>query len=107
MSHKDLLKVIPPKGTKSLIEQAREWSQVLQRGEVKTQHELAQRIGITQPRVTHHLNLLRLAPAIQHYLLKTKDQHGWIRERHLRPLAAIPDHNQQIAEFRRLLSDLS
>ncbi|MFC1678942.1 hypothetical protein ACFL2T_01890 [Elusimicrobiota bacterium] len=91
-----------PKREKSVIETARELAHMLKRGEARTQSALARKVGMNRVRLTQYLNLLRLAAGIQHYLLKTKDNGGRIRERQLRPLVQIISKREQMRAFRRL-----
>jgi DNA-binding MarR family transcriptional regulator len=85
-----------------MVEVARELDRMLKTGEASTQAELARRLQLTRPRVTQLLNLLRLAKPIQHYLVKTKDAEGRIRERQLRALTQI-EKAEQVRQFRRIV----
>ena len=92
---------LKPKPTVSMLEVAQELDRMLKAGEASTQSELAHRLQLTRPRVTQLLNLLRLAKPIQHYLIKTRDANGRIRERHLRPLTQV-NATAQLKLFRKL-----
>lgn len=67
-------------------------------GVVTDQAELARLGHVSRARVTQIMNLLHLAPGIQEELLflsrieRGKDP---IQERHLRPIAAVPDWRKQ------------
>ena len=48
-----------------LLALAHRWNDLLERGEVRNQAEIARLMGITQARVTQIMNLLLLNPALQ------------------------------------------
>lgn len=92
---------LKPKPTVSMVEIARELDRMLKSGEASSQADLALQLHLTRPRVTQFLNLLRLAKPIQHYLIRTKDADGMIRERQLRPLTQV-NRVKQLKQFRTL-----
>lgn len=74
-------------------------------GEVADYADLARLGHVTRARVTQIMNLLNLAPDIQEELLflpRTAKGRDPIRERHLRPIAAVLDWRKQ----RRMWSEL-
>ena len=78
---------------------------LVQSGEVTDYADLARLGHVTRARVTQVMNLLNLAPDIQEELLflpRTVKGRDPIRERHLRPIAAILDWRKQ----RRMWSEL-
>lgn len=67
-------------------------------GKVADQAELARLGHVTRARITQIMNLLQLAPDIQESLLflpRITEGHDPLRERQLRPLAAVPDWRKQ------------
>lgn len=74
-------------------------------GVVTDQAELARLGHVSRARVTQIMNLLHLAPDIQEELLflprieRGKDR---IQERHLRPIASVPDWRKQRRMWREL-----
>ena len=88
-----------------LLRKAIKWRQQLDVGEVRNQTEIARQEGITRARVTQIMGMLRLAPEIRKRILSVPEIVGRppITERALRPIKAVTDHCQQIAEFERHL----
>ena len=80
------------------LRKALAWRRQLDAGEVATQADIARLGHISRARVTQIMNLLNLAPDIQEEILflpctfKGRDP---IRERHLRPIAAVLDSRKQ------------
>jgi hypothetical protein len=71
---------------------------LLKDGEVTDYADLARLGHVTRARVTQIMNLLNLAPDIQEELLflpRTVKGRDPIRERHLRPIAAVLDWRKQ------------
>lgn len=104
-------KLKPPKvlRTPAVVEflrKAIEWQALLESGEAKSQADIAQREGISRPRVNQIMCLVRLAPEIQEQLLRLTDQKTirFVSENRLRPLTQIDDPARQIEEFQRLLA---
>ena len=100
----------PPKTPRTprvieLLRKALEWQALLQSGQVHNQAEIARREGITRARVTQVMSLLRLPPEIQQHILTMPDavHRPAITERALRPIAQIPQTNDQLRAFRQLL----
>jgi len=78
---------------------------LVQSGEVADYADLARLGHVTRARVTQIMNLLNLAPDIQEELLflpRTLKGRDPIRERHLRPVAAVLDWGKQ----RRMLENV-
>lgn len=78
---------------------------LIRRGEVADYAELARLAHVTRARMTHIMSLLHLAPDIQEELLglpRSKTGHDPIREKMVRPIAAVPDWRKQ----RRLWGEL-
>ena len=72
--------------TESIILKARRMRQMLDEREVRTQTELAIKLGMSRVRVTQLLNLLKLPRKLQIELIKTRDNAGRTGERQLRRL---------------------
>ncbi len=67
-------------------------------GEVTDYAELARLAHVSRPRITQIMNLLRLAPDIQEEILflpRTDGGRAHIRERMVRPIAAVIDWRKQ------------
>ena len=94
-----------PPYAQTLLKQAHEFKKRLGSSPGMTQTSLARELGISRVRVTQIINLLRLAPEIQKYILvlPPSSTRGPITEYSLRHLAAIRDHRLQILEFKRRL----
>ena len=88
------------------LRKAIEWQALLASGQVKNQTDIAQREGISRPRVNQIMCLTRLAPEIQEQLLRLSDQPAirFFSENRLRPLTQIEDPARQIQEFQKLLA---
>jgi len=77
-------------------------------GEVADYADLARLGHVTRARITQIMNLLNLAPDIQEELLflpKTTHGRDPIRERHLRPIAAVLDWRKQRRMWKQLLAE--
>lgn len=71
---------------------------LIQRGEVRDYADLARLGYVTRARITQIMNLINLAPDIQEavlFLPRTVKGRDPIRERHLRPIAAVAQWNRQ------------
>ncbi len=90
------------------LRKAIEWQAHLESGEAKSQGDIAQRKGISRPRVNQIMSLVRLAPEIQEQILRLTDQKAirFFSENRLRPLTQIEDPACQLEEFRKLLAQL-
>lgn len=102
----------PPAGeagqprVKELLARAFEWQARLQAERGLTQVSLAKELGMNRVRVTQIMNLLRLAPEIQEYILAmppTASKRGLITENWLRRLIQISDRQIQVQQFRSAL----
>ena len=87
-----------------LLALAREWQGLIDRGELRTQAELAARSGLHPYRVSNILCLLRLHPAILAHIagLDAGTPNGYLNERWLRPLTRLPHAEQLVAVAGRL-----
>ncbi len=96
----------PPVG--EFLRKALEWQARLQSGEAKSQGDIAQREGISRPRVNQIMCLVHLAPEIQAQLLRLTDQRTirLVSESRLRPLTQIHDPVRQLEEFQKLLAQI-
>lgn len=77
---------------------------LIERGEVRDYAELARLGHVTRARVTQIMNLLNLAPDIQHAILAlplTTEGRDPIKEWQVRPIAAEPDWRKQRFLWRR------
>jgi hypothetical protein len=86
----------------NIFHKAKEYSKLLEQGVVNSKAQLAKKEGITRARITQILNLLKLAPEIQSYLLSLTDaQAEYFTEKKLRPITQIKDHKTQLKKFHR------
>jgi len=100
----------PPRVTKTprfveLLRKANEWKALLESGVVASQAEIALREGITRPRVTQIMGMLRLAPEIREQILAMHDssRRPQITERVLRPIGVITPYRDQLRELHKFL----
>jgi len=87
---------------------ARRLERLVKSGEVADYADLARLGHVTRARVTQIMNLLNLAPDIQEELLflpRTVKGRDPIRERHLRPIAAVLDWRKQRRMWKCLLTE--
>lgn len=78
---------------------------IVRRGEVRDYADLARLGYVTRARITQIMNLLNLAPDIQEEILflpRTVKGRDPIRERDVRPIAAVPHWNHQRKMWARL-----
>ena len=77
---------------------------MLHQGRVKTQTELARKLGTSKARLTQIMNLLKLAPEIQEYLknLSNPSLLRFFNEKRLRPIASIKNKKAQLEKFQEL-----
>jgi len=76
--------------------------------EITDQAEIARLDHVSRARVTQIMNLLLLAPDIQEdilFLPRTQSGRDPIRERMIRPIAAVPDWRKQRKMWKQLLVD--
>jgi len=92
----------PPPGrvprVSRLMALAIRFDQLIQDGVVADQAELARLGHVTRARLTQIMNLLTLAPDIQEHLLSLppiQSGQDQLTERHLRPVASMPDWRKQ------------
>lgn len=81
------------------------FDRLIKSGEVADQAEIARLGHVSRARVTQIMNLLLLAPDIQEeilFLSRTQSGRDPIRERMLRPIAAVPDWRKQRKMWERL-----
>ncbi len=76
---------------------------MLDSGEVASQADLARREGLSRPRVTQILNLLKLAPEIQQAVLELPvgTPERLVTERKLRDLSSL-HKDRQVAAFQEM-----
>lgn len=89
-----------------LLRQAYQLKERLEATYDLTQTDLARELGINRVRVTQMLNLLRLAPEIQQYILAmppTTTKRAEVTENKLRSLIGVQDHRLQVKKFHNLL----
>ncbi|NIA16163.1 MAG: hypothetical protein GWP08_19040 [Nitrospiraceae bacterium] len=85
------------------MKQALAMSQLLETPEIRSKADIAKHLGISRARVTQTLNLLKLAPDIQTYILSITDEEAlFFTERCLRPLTQISGPEAQRAAFREM-----
>jgi hypothetical protein len=78
-------------------------------GEVTDYADLAQLAHVSRPRITQIMNLLNLAPDVQEEILflpRTDGGRAPIRERMIRPIAAIIDWHKQRRLWRQLRQEV-
>ena len=97
---------VGPNRVAELLRKAIEWQALLESGEIVNQAEIARHEGVTRPRVTQIMGLLRLAPKIQEQILYMPDaaRRPLVTERILRPIVTIADHHDQLREFQQRFS---
>ncbi len=81
---------------------------IVRRGEVRDYADLARLGYVTRARITQIMNLLNLAPDIQEEILflpRTMKGRDPIRERDVRPIAAVPYWNRQRKMWEALLKE--
>jgi hypothetical protein len=81
------------------------FDRLIKEGEIDDQADLARLGSVSRARVTQIMNLLQLTPEIQEALLflpRTERGRDPIRERHIRPIAAILDWQKQREKWARL-----
>ncbi len=81
---------------------------IVRRGEVRDYADLARLGYVTRARITQIMNLLNLAPDIQEEILflpRTVKGRDPIRERDVRPIAAVPHWNRQRKMWKALLKE--
>lgn len=91
---------------REFLARAIEWQSRLQTDPAMTQTALAKEAGVSRVRVVHILNLLRLAPEIQRYILAMPPataKRALVTENRLRSLIGIQDQELQVKKFRSLL----
>ena len=79
---------------------------LIQSGGIENQADLARLGHVSRARVTQIMNLLHLAPDIQEAILflpRVKRGHDPIREKHIRPIAAEIDWEEQRRMWKSLL----
>ncbi|MGQ9652085.1 MAG: hypothetical protein ACUVXJ_18450 [Phycisphaerae bacterium] len=84
------------------------FDRLIKAGEITDQADLARLGNVTRARVTQIMNLLQLAPDIQEdilFLPRTVKGRDPIRERHLRPIAAVLDWRKQRRMWMCLLTE--
>ena len=84
------------------------FDRLIKSGEVADQADIARLGHVSRARVTQIMNLLLLAPDIQEEILflpRTQSGRDPIRERMIRPIAAIPDWRKQRRMWKQLLVD--
>jgi len=81
------------------------YQQLLDDGDVKTRAELARLEGISRPRVTQIMKLLRLAPEIQEAILALPlgTPERLVTERKPRPIVEMTSADDQIAAFESIV----
>lgn len=93
--------VIKPAKDNPIIE-----AQKIQDLKIKNPHlpnsQIANKLGISRPRVTQLLNLLKLAPDIQQHVLEYQDEKNIFTERKLRQLTTLKNHSEQRKIFQKM-----
>jgi len=92
----------------SLMALAIRFDSLVRRGEIRDYTDLARLGYVTRARITQIMNLLNLAPDIQEEILflpRTMKGRDLIRERDLRPIAAVPHWHRQRKMWAKLVSE--
>ena len=79
------------------IIEARRYAELLSRESVSTKAQVAEIFGVSRPRVTQYLNLLKLPKVVRDYLLEHDDEPviiSYFTERRLRPLTYLSEHDE-------------
>lgn len=87
------------------LARARDYKRRIDGGEVESASELARVEGITRARVCQLLRLLRLAPEVLADVEAPASEAPMVKEAVLRKLAGITDEAEQVATYRRLLTE--
>ena len=87
-----------------LLALAREWQAQIDRGEIRTRADIAERSGLHPYRVSNILCLLRLHPTILEHIegMKVGTPNAHLNERWLRPISRLPQPDQLDAMSERL-----
>ena len=90
-----------------LLRQAAEYQARLTNSPGLTRDALAKEVGLNPSYLTRILNLLKLAPKIQDYIrsMQPTVRIGRVTESHLKEIARIGDHGEQIRQFQGLLDE--
>ncbi|MDD5529504.1 MAG: hypothetical protein PHX21_05680 [bacterium] len=83
---------------------ALEYKKCITDEQMDSQTKLAKKFGVSRTRITQILNLLKLAPEIQQYILTQNNLN--ITEKKLRALTQIKDKKLQSSKFQELLHNL-
>lgn len=90
-------------GVRATFLLAHRFQTMIERGEVHSFEEIAERFGITVSRVIQLMNLTQLAPAIKAHLLTAPNGNlDHLRERHLRPIASRVLWSEQIGLWKQI-----
>jgi hypothetical protein len=88
--------------------EARRYAECLSRESVATKAQVAEIFGVSRPRVTQCMNLLKLPQEIQDYLLQHDDDpivRGYFTERRLRPLTYLDEQDDIIHRFEAMVEE--
>ena len=83
---------------------------MLEDGQAESQADLARLFGVSCARITQTMNLLKLAPEIQDFVVNLDDTDKRLQvltERRLRSLAQCNDSNGQVDRFAELINDMA
>ena len=90
------------------ILEARRYAECLTRESVTTKAQVAEIFGVSRPRVTQYMNLLKLPQVIQDFLLAHGDDpvvRNYFRERRLRPLTYLKDPDDIVCRFEEMVGN--
>ena len=96
-----------PKTYTNPLRTALYYQSLLDNGQVATRAELSDLLGVSRPKVTQMLNLLKLDAGIQEYILgldEIDERLKVLTERRLRPLVQCADDGEQRARFREIVN---
>ena len=84
------------------------YKKLLDEPQINSFTDIANEMGVSRARVTQMLNLLKLAPYIQKYLLNLvyTQKIKYFTERRLRQIAVLKDRQEQIKIFNKLKKQL-
>jgi hypothetical protein len=101
-AHANFLKRVSP------MLEAQRYVECLSRASVSTKAQVAEVFGVSRPRVTQCMNLLKLPREIQDYLLDHNDDpvvRGYFTERRLRPLTYLEAPEDAVARFGEMIEE--
>jgi ParB-like chromosome segregation protein Spo0J len=100
---------VAPKDYANPIKEAMKYKAYLDSGEVRSQADLARKLGVSRAKVTQMLNLLKLDADIQGFIAeleKNDERLPFLTERKLRHLTRLEMPTEQRACFKSLIHQM-